>query len=333
MAGLGDGYSRYLNAADYALYQKRLSGETADLGFEATYAPPQGIVVTMVRSGSTAAAAGLKEGDVITRVEADNRVVFSGEGTGQEAVETLMKDLESLGSGTKDVAVPSVMLTFERDSVRHTEKISFGDRISTVYGSLLEGDVGYLRISAFFKTTKDQAREQMDKLFSQGATSLLIDLRGCSEGSIDYACQTLDLLVPAGTSGNVMATVSYREGREAANFPSGSDGDARVPKKPGILVLVSHETSGVAELFAYDMKAYGMAQLVGEASAGNGMVQEAFPLKETSGAVLLTTGSILPYDKNTQWCGDGTTKGVQPDLAIGNPEIQLETARQMLAEN
>jgi carboxyl-terminal processing protease len=330
IAGLGDSHSRYLNAEDYALYEKRLSGETADLGFEASYAPPTGVVVTMVRSGSTAANAGLKEGDVITRVEADNRVVFTGEGSGPEDVTQLMKDLGSLGSSGQDAAVPSVIVTFLRDEVTHTEKISFGDRISTVYGSLQDGNIGYIRIAAFFKTTKDQLTEEMKKLFNQGATSLLLDLRGCSEGSIGYACEVLDLIVPAGAGGNVMATVTYREGREAKTYPSSSDQVATVPNKAGIIVLLNHETDGVAELFAYDIKAYGMAQLVGEASAGNGLVQEAFKLKETGGAVLLTTGTIEPYDKNEQWCGDGTRKGVQPDVAIGNPEMQLETAKQLL---
>lgn len=329
--GLGDPHSRYLDGEDYALYEARLNGETADLGFEATYVPLKGVAVTMVRSGSTAAASGLKEGDVITRVEAENRVVYAGGGSaGQEDVDQIMRELESLGSGARDAAVPSVLITLLREGESQTVKLSFGDRISTVYSSMLEGDVGYIRIAAFFKTTKEQLTEQLRQLFAQGAASLVIDLRGCSEGSLKYACDTLDLIVPAGTGGKVMATVTYREGKDT--YPSTSASLATLPGESGIVVLINHATEGPAELFAYDLKAYGKARIVGEASAGNGTVQKPFKLNATEGAVLLTIGSVLPYDDNAQWCGDGATKGVQPDLAIGNPELQLETARQMLVD-
>ncbi len=333
IAGLGDPHSRYLGVDEYALYEKRMNGETADLGFEASYEPPKGIRVTMVRSGSTAAAAGLKVGDFITRVEADNSVVFSGEDVGPESVAMLMQELESLGSGARDAAVPSVLVTFSRDDITHTEKVSFGDRISTVYSSLQEGDVGYIRIAAFYKTTQEQLTEQLRLLFNQGASSLLIDLRGCSEGSLDYACDTLNLIVPAGVGGNVMATVTYREGREPKSYPSSSEQLATMPNQSGIVVLINHATEGPAELFAYDLKAYGMARLVGTATAGNGAVQETFKLKEAGGAVLLTTGTVLPYDNNPKWCGEGAAKGVQPDLAVGNPDMQLESARNMLLSN
>ncbi|MDR2524866.1 MAG: hypothetical protein LBC83_01535 [Oscillospiraceae bacterium] len=325
VAGLGDSRARYLSPEEYALYLKRLSGETADLGFELTYTPPQGVLVTSVRG--TAAAAGLRIGDIVTQMEADNRIIFNGEASGQEDIELLLRKLESLGSGTgTTAAIPSINVTYEREKISHTSKIAFGDRVSTVYGSLLADGVGYVHVTALLKTTREQMREQIGKLIAQGANSLILDVRGCAEGTVAFACDALDLFI---SKSDVLATVAFREGRAPQSYRSTGSPVVTLPAN-SIAILLNHETDGASELFAYSMRSFGAAMLIGSASAGNGNSQEAFSLKETGGAVLLTTGRVTPGDKNESWCGDGENRGVLPDIAVGNPDLQQETARQQL---
>lgn len=77
-----------------------------------------------------------------------------------------------------------------------------------------------------------------------------------------------------------------------------------------MIVLVNSETAGPAELFACDLRDYGKAQLVGEKTAGNGTMQEAFALSD-GGAILLTTAVIQPY------ISDAYNKvGLTPDTEV-----------------
>ena len=78
-------------------------------------------------------------------------------------------------------------------------------------------------------------------------------------------------------------------------------------------VLVNAETAGAAELFACDLRDYGKAQLIGEKTAGNGTMQEAFSLQD-GGAILLTTAVIQPYVSDVY-----NTVGLTPDVTVALP--------------
>ena len=75
-------------------------------------------------------------------------------------------------------------------------------------------------------------------------------------------------------------------------------------------VLMNHQTAGPAELFACDLRDYGKAQLIGETTAGNGTMQEAFPLSD-GGAIILSMAIVEPYI-SPSYNGNGLT----PDFIV-----------------
>ena len=77
-----------------------------------------------------------------------------------------------------------------------------------------------------------------------------------------------------------------------------------------MVVLVNSKTSGAAELFACDLRDFGIAQLVGDTTAGNGTMQKVFELDDGS-AIVLTVAKILPY-KSDSFNG----KGLEPDHKV-----------------
>ena len=95
-------------------------------------------------------------------------------------------------------------------------------------------------------------------------------------------------------------------------------------------VLINAETECCGELFACDLRDFGVASLIGEKTAGNASVQESFALSD-GGGVILTVAKVKPYITETF-----ENVGLQPNLAVSNTEndtdAQLKAATDFLAK-
>lgn len=274
-AGLGDKYSRYLTAAEYSVYKDEMDGKKIGIGVIAFYnSTDMSIYVAEVSENSPAAISGLQKGDKITHLD-------------EEAV-TVYNYAELLKKLTGD-RLSTVTVTYTRGEESKTVSVVKGNSAQSVYYSL-NGSVGYLKITDFYATTASQLKTAVDSLVKQGATGLIFDLRGTSNGLITHAASAVDVLVPVASEGSgALATAVAKDGSVRKTFTA----EAESISMP-MMVLVNSETAGPAELFACDLRDYGKAQLIGEKTAGNGTVQEAFALSD-GGAILLTTAVVQPY--------------------------------------
>lgn len=304
MKGLGDSGSFYMTAQEYIEYTRRMKGE-GGIGVAAQYDTEKGkLIITEVYSGSSAENAELKEGDAIIAV--DDEKVYSLNALGI---------IESLQYGRR---FDSVSITYERGGVQKTVTVMRGFTRTVTSSNM--GDIGYVNISAFYENTAEQFSQAMDSLNSQSVTSLIIDLRGCNKGSVEYASAVADILLPSGaeTAGAVASAVK-KDGSTYKNFTS----DTNALTFPGgIMVLVNAETSGGAELLAAQLKDFSKAQLVGVATAGEMTLQEIYTLEDGS-AISLTVAKVVSYSGRT-YC-DGS--GIEPDiLAEADPGSTLATS-------
>ena len=70
--GLGDKYSRYMNADAYKLYSSKLEGRSAGIGVEVETDPESGyLLITEVYPNSPAQTEGLQKGDTIVAIGGD----------------------------------------------------------------------------------------------------------------------------------------------------------------------------------------------------------------------------------------------------------------------
>lgn len=304
MKGLGDSGSFYMTAQDYIEYTRRMKGE-GGIGVAAQYDTEKGkVIITEVYSGSSAENAELKVGDAIIAV--DDEKVYSLNALGV---------IESLQYGRR---FDSVSLTYERDGIQKNVTVMRG-YTRTVTSSYM-GDIGYVNISGFYENTAEQFSQAMDSLNSQGVTSLIIDIRNCSRGSVDYASAVADILLPSGaeTAGAVASAIK-KDGSTYKNFTS----DTNALTFPGgIIVLVNSNTSGGAELLAAQLKDFSKAQLIGVVTAGEMTLQEIYTLEDGS-AISLTVAKVVSYSGNTYCDGNG----IEPDiLAEADPTSTLSTS-------
>ncbi len=291
MKGLKDNGSYYMSAQDYIEYTRRLKGE-GGIGIAAQYDSEKGkVVITEVYSGSSAENAELKKGDVIDAVN-DEKVTVSNAAS----------VIESLQIGRR---FESVNITYERDGVKKTVSVMRG-YTKTVTSSYV-GNIGYIRISGFYENTASQFQTEIDSLNAQGVTSLIIDLRNCNDGTMDYASAVADILLPSGAESSVaVASAVKRDNSTHKNFTS----DASAITFPGgIVVMVNGSTSGGAELLAAQLKAFSKGLLLGSTTAGQMTMQEIYSLEDGS-AISLTIARVVCYSGVSY--SDGV--GMEPDI-------------------
>ena len=319
--GLGDGNSIYLNSAEYASYTAKLQGGITGVGIETAFDYQSGaFVITHVYDDSPAEKAGLKARDIITAI--DNTAVTMG-------------NYSLLREKLYGDKLMSVKVEYERNGETKVVEPMLGFSIPSISGRL-ESNVGYIRISGFYKNTASDFKSMAKKLIEQGAESLIFDVRNTSDGSIDYAAEVVDVIVPA-ISGNI-AVVKDKNGNVYKDkIYTAENSSITMP----FVVLINGFTSGPAELFACDLRDISQAQLVGTKTAGVGTMQELFAL-EDGGAVLLTVALVEPKGgENAVYNGKGIEPAVTVSLASGDDlnldlltaeqDNQLQTALNMLA--
>lgn len=291
MKGLKDSGSFFMDPQQYIEYTRRMDGE-GGIGISAKYNVEKGrLFITEVHQGSSAENAELQVDDAIIKVD-DEQVNASN----------VSEIIESLQFGRR---FDSVTITYERDGSRKTVTVLRGET-KTAFSSYI-GDVGYIRISGFYANTAAQFSAELDKLNSQGITSLILDLRGCDEGSADYAAAVADLLLPSGVeSAEAIAKVVKKDGSVYKNYTS----DTKAITFPnGIIVMVDGGTSGGAELLAAQLKSFSKGRLLGVSTAGNMTFQEIYALEDGS-AISLTVAKVVANNNETYCDGEG----IEPDI-------------------
>ncbi len=289
--GIGDRYSYYMTATEYAEYKEEEKGNKGGIGVIAVYdSKNNNIYVSEVSEGSPANLQGISKGDVITAVD--------GIAVTSVNYEELLRSLE----GEK---LTNVQVTFTHDNTSKTVSVARGYSVQTVYYSINDG-VGYIKITAFYSTTAEQLEDALKYMSNKGVASIIFDVRNNGTGLISHVAKCIDILVPIATEGtNAVATAVDKDGKVIETFTSDSDSQSFA-----MCVLVNHNTSGAAELFACDLRDFGMAQLVGNTTAGNGTMQKVFELNDGS-AIALTIAKILPY-KSESFNG----VGLEPDYKV-----------------
>ena len=272
--GLGDGSSKYMSAEKYAEYLSENSGNMLGVGIDYQKSSDGYIEITRVYEASPAESAGLKKGDVI--------IAFDGIMIDAENY----KEMEEKLVGDK---LTSVNIIYKRGDKETAVSLVKGYEAASVFSDVYE-NTGYIRISDFYPGTTQQVKLATDKFISSGIETIIVDLRNNSSANYDVAMETLDIFAPMSDSQKPAASVIDENGKVVKTYSTTS---GEVNAKIG--VLVSMGTKRAAELFACNLRDFGKGVIFAvKSTGGSALVQEIFELS-SGGAVLLTTGKIVPY--------------------------------------
>ncbi|MBR3631238.1 MAG: S41 family peptidase, partial [Oscillospiraceae bacterium] len=287
VAGLGDPYSKYLSAQEYEALMTKEAGQSSGIGISVILDEDGNILIKKVEDDAPAQEAGLEPGDVITAV--------NGESVKEVGYEVAVENIRG-EEGT------DVQLTFLRNGLER--KINVTRRsydVSTVSYQMLDGQIGYIRITNFRDNTPEQFQEALDSLLGSGARYLLFDVRGNGGGLLKALEKMLDPLLPEG----VIATATYQDGKTETVVYS----DAAEIDLP-MAVLVNGGTASAAELFSASLRDFGKARLVGTNTYGKGVMQVSSRLEDGGGLTL----TVATYQTTLSDCYQGV--GLKPDVEV-----------------
>ncbi len=289
--GLDDPYSSYLTAEEYEALLERGAGQTVGIGVTATMNDDGYILLVEVQENSPAQEAGLLPDDLIIAVE--------GEDVAALGFETAIDNIK--GDEGTDVTITVRRGGTDRD---YTITRRTFDLI-TVTGELLEGNIGYIRITNFRENTVEQYNALLEQLLANGAESIIFDVRDNGGGLLDALEQMLDPLLPEG----VIATATYQDGTTENVVHS----DAEELMLP-MAVLVNEYSASAAELFSASLRDFEKAQLVGETTYGKGVMQTTVQLEDGGGLTL----TVATYQTVRSECYQGV--GLTPDVEVAAGE-------------
>ena len=297
LAALGDRWSSYLPAADYASFQDVLDGRYSGVGLWVRRDADGVVRVTSVQTGSPAEAAGVLAGDELVSV---NGVDVRGH---------TVADVVTALRGAPGTVVEVVLV---RDTEQRTVKMRrTALESSDVSVRKLSEAVVLIRVSAFTRGVGRQVRAAAAQAARDHAGGIVLDLRDDPGGLLDEAVETASVFL----DGGIVASYE-RRGAPARTLPVLGHGDTTTP----LAVLVDSATASAAEVVAAALQDRKRAVLLGSRTFGKGSVQEPARLSDGS-AIELTVGRYLTPSGTAL---DGV--GVEPDIEVpsGSPSRVAE---------
>ena len=195
--------------------------------------------------------------------------------------------------------------------------------IPTVKSTVINNQIGYLRIIEFTPFTEPRVEESLREFSSQGLDKLIIDVRSNPGGLLDSVVDIADLFF----SGGVIVSTKYRQERQ--NQVHRAAPGKIVPSDVEIVILIDKGSASASEILTGALKDRGRATVIGETSFGKGSIQQMIPLNNA--AIKLTTGRYYTPD------GYNIDKtGINPDIAVEEPELteeQVQAYASLLQEN
>ncbi len=294
LSGIGDDYSSYMTASQYADLLKSQGGNAVGIGINVIYdSDSKTMEIISVLPDSPAEDAEMLEGDIITAVDGKDI-------TALDYYEALDLITGELGSKVKLRLLRDGEYVDAECERREVKTLSVTYRI---FGGT--SDVGFIRISEFNSTTPEQFKDAIAELQKSGCTKFVFDLRNNGGGDLNSIVETLDGILPEGP----IAHIYYSTGEEQHYDSDASCLDAK------IAVLTNNRTASAAELFASALKDYAEkdkldAVIVGTKTFGKGVLQRYFQLKDGSAFKISVGKYDPPYSENYD------KKGVIPDVEI-----------------
>lgn len=167
---------------------------------------------------------------------------------------------------------------------------------------MLDSSVLYMSVRSITKFTPNNIKAAL-QAYQKQLQALLIDLRGCSGGSLKAAIDVANIFLDEGIITSTM-------GRDYDSVMVYKARGEQFIKGAPIVVLVDENTASSAEILAAALKEQGLAVLMGTNTFGKGTVQNVINLPEDNKMLLTNAYAYTPAGDKI----DG--KGIKPDICL-----------------
>lgn len=307
-----DPYSRYYGPDEVAAVERETSGHYQGIGV--VFAQPVSEArVLFTLAGSPAEKAGLRVGDQLVRV--------GGESVTGLATSELRRRLGERDRGALELELRG------RDGKLRTVSIGQEALVDPTvrHARVVAPTVGYLAISAFSGETPTEFDAAIADLREQGATALVLDLRGNLGGVLRSATRIANRFLRGGL-------IVSHEGRDTTQRYEANESEATLAGMP-LAILVDKESASASEVLAAALQEHRVAVTVGMPTFGKGLVQRVESFGDGERVVKLVSAYYYtPSHRNIERTVEGSWEhGLEPDLQVALSAEEDAQVRQFLA--
>jgi carboxyl-terminal processing protease len=304
-----DPHSAYLDKKAYRELREGTQGKFVGLGIEVAQTDEGYIKIVAPIEDSPAYRAGIKAGDLITRIDASP---IQGLGI-DEAIKKMRGQPHTKVTLTimrKEAPQPLSFVITREEIVQKSVK-----------AKIVEPGYAWLRISQFQERTVDDMAAKIVALYKQDPNlkGLVLDLRNDPGGLLQGAIGVSAAFLPkdteiVSTNGQLAdSKLSFYGRPEFYSLHGDSDVLARLPaavKKVPLVVLVNTGSASASEIVAGALQDYKRAAIIGSQTFGKGSVQTIRPLSNDAAVKLTTARYYTPTGRSIQ------ARGIVPDYLV-----------------
>ncbi|MCW5666056.1 MAG: S41 family peptidase [Piscinibacter sp.] len=303
-----DPHSQFFDKKSFKEFREGTTGKFVGVGIEIGMEDGLVKVVSPIE-GSPAFRAGLKSGDLITKID-----------------DTLVKGLTMDQAVKRMRGEPNtkvVLQVFRKSETRSFPVTIVREeiRVQSVRAKLVEPGYAWLRVSQFQDRTVEDFARKLEDLYKQDPNlkGLVLDLRndpgGLLEGAVAISAAFLpsDVVVVT-TNGQIAdSKATFKASPEYYLRRGGTDPLRKLPeavKKVPLVVLVNEGSASASEIVAGALQDHKRATVMGAQTFGKGSVQTVRQLGPDTALKITTARYYTPSGASIQ------AKGIVPDVML-----------------
>ena len=295
LGSVHDRYTVFLDPKSYAALNEGLDGGNfGGIGISIHVdEQSRDLTVVDVIAGTPAERAGLQSGDIVREIDG-------------KPTKGLVVDQDSAKLRGKPGS--TVRLTVVRDGAPLPAPVAIIRETihePSVYAHMIDGNIGYARLSVFGEKTANELASALKRLDEQGAKAYVLDLRDNGGGYLNAAIGVSSKFID---SGPIVTVVSRADGSTQY------DADATAFSPHPLAVLVNQYTASASEITSGALQDDGVGTLIGVKTFGKGVVQTIHPLPDGSAVKITTAKYLTPSGR------DINRVGIAPDIIAIEPK-------------
>lgn len=261
-----DPYTNYFNEQDVIKFKINNTGEYTGIGAVITRKEDK-LIIKEPYKGFPADKAGLKAGDEITQI-------------GDVLLADFKDDASQLLKGAKNTKIELKYL--RQGKPMSTQLILDEVEVKAVpFFGKIDDKTGYIVLSQFTQKASSQTKEALEKLKADGATQIVLDLRGNPGGLLNEAVNICNFFVPKGEI--IVTTKSKNEKYNNIYKTTREPIDTEIP----LVIIVDGKSASASEIVSGALQDLDRAVILGSRSFGKGLVQR--PIDMTYGTQVKVT--------------------------------------------